>query len=37
MYEWKIARLRVRVEFLGYVQAPDQAAAIEAKLHVGGQ
>jgi len=29
-YEWRIIRVRAKGEFLGYVQAPDEKAAIEA-------
>jgi hypothetical protein len=30
LYEWKIIRLRAKGEFLGYVEAPDEQAAIAA-------
>jgi hypothetical protein len=31
-YEWKIIRLRAKGEFLGYVEASDEKAAIEAAI-----
>jgi len=30
IYEWRIIRIRAKGEFLGYVEAPDEKAAIEA-------
>ncbi|HLH96803.1 MAG TPA: hypothetical protein VKW08_16960 [Xanthobacteraceae bacterium] len=32
LHEWKITRIRAKGEFLGYVEAPDEEAAIEVAL-----
>jgi len=31
-YEWRIIALRAKGEYLGYVEAPDEKAAIEAAI-----
>jgi Ser/Thr protein kinase RdoA (MazF antagonist) len=30
--QWNITRLRAKAEFLGYVEAPDEKAAIQAAI-----